>query len=68
MINCLKVFSADPPCYRICTYVEAVEVMKKLSRFYKLNDLSLSPDVLAALKAGLKLSIDRIVPYLYSGK
>lgn len=52
----------------MCTYVEASDLLKKLLEFYKINDLPLSEDVLSALKLGLKTTIDRVSPYLFSGK
>ena len=58
----------DPPCYRICTYLEARDLTKKLSTFYSPKDFPLSADIVSALKNAVKISIDRITPYLYSSK
>lgn len=68
IINCLKLFQVDPPCYRICTYSEAQDLTKRMLTLYGAPNLPLSKDIIDALKLSLKLSIHRISPYLYGGK
>ena len=68
IINCLKIFTVDPPCFRICTYIEASSLAGILSTFYSLNELPFSVDVLAVLRQGLKTAIDRVNPYLFGGQ
>lgn len=68
VISCLRLFQVDPPCYRLCTYSEAIDLIRKLIVLYSPIGPQLSIDIIHALRAALKTSIHRITPYLYGGK
>ena len=68
LTGCLRVFQTDPPCFRICTYIEAQNLARKLLGLYQSPELPLPQDLVRHLKLALKTATERISPYLFGKK